>query len=410
MVGLVVPAAGRGSRFGSLENKVWADLAGRTLLDRTLSAFQTHPRVDVIVLVGAAEELDRLRALAERYDKVRAVVTGGPTRQESVGNGLAALPDDCEIVLVHDAARPCVSHALITRVIEATERYGAAIPGLPVSDTVKRVDGDGFIEETVPRDGLWTVQTPQGARLADLREAYAALGPAIAQATDEASVLEMTGYPVRMVEGEADNLKVTRPGDLERAALALGVIGSLGDWVVGNTESQSPNHPTTQRPIIRTGFGYDVHPFMEGRPLWLGGVRIPHPRGLRGHSDADAMLHAVCDALLGAAAMGDIGMLFPDTEDAHKDRPSIEFIEEVRWRLEEAGWQIVNIDVALLAEEPRIGPYRMEMVAALAGSLQIAPTQINIKATTSEKLGFVGRREGIACWAVATITRLIVDS
>jgi 2-C-methyl-D-erythritol 2,4-cyclodiphosphate synthase len=158
-------------------------------------------------------------------------------------------------------------------------------------------------------------------------------------------------------------------------------------------------------PEIRTGFGYDVHQFAEGRPLWLGGVQIPHNRGLAGHSDADALLHAVCDALLGAAGLGDIGVLFPDTDSAHKDRASIEFVREVRRRLDTEGWQIANVDVALLAEEPRIGPFREQIVAVIADGLSIAPKQVNIKATTSEKMGFVGRREGIACWALATLLR-----
>lgn len=404
-VGAVVPAAGHGTRFGSAENKIWASIGGRTLLEWTLTALQSHPRIDGIVLVGAQDELERLRESAAAFEKVFAVVAGGATRQESVGRGLAALPEACEIVLVHDAARPGVSQALISRVLEAAERHGAAIPGLPVGDTLKRVTEEGVVVETIPRAGLWAVQTPQGASLADLRAAYERLGPRIAEATDEASILEAAGFRVRVVAGEEGNLKVTRPGDLEHAALALQASGAQ---VLGTSGAQkAPERPSAPTPehLTRIGFGYDVHPFAEGRPLWLGGVRIRHPRGLAGHSDADVLLHAVCDALLGAAAMGDIGLLFPDTDPAHQDRPSIEFVQEVRHRLEAAGWQIVNVDVTLLAEEPRIGPYRAQMTAVLADSLQIAPTQANIKATTAEKMGPVGRREGIACWAVATIQR-----
>jgi 2-C-methyl-D-erythritol 4-phosphate cytidylyltransferase/2-C-methyl-D-erythritol 2,4-cyclodiphosphate synthase len=391
MVGLVVPAAGRGSRFDSAENKIWARIGDRTVLDWTLSAFQAHEQIDTIILVGAAVELPRLRETAVSYSKVFAVVAGGATRQESVGNGLKALPEICDIALVHDAARPGISAGLISKVIEGIHAHGAALPGLPISDTVKRVAEGGEITETVPRSGLWTVQTPQGARLAYLLEAYKMLGPGVAAATDEASILEAAGYPVHVVEGEAANLKVTRPGDIERAAAALGV----------DLASEKPE-PAFE---IRTGFGYDVHSFAEGRTLWLGGVQIPYGRGLSGHSDADVLLHAVCDALLGAASMGDIGVLFPDTDAAHKDRPSIEFVQEVRRRLDTEGWRISNVDVALLAEEPRIGPYRERMTAVIADGLMIAPTQINLKATTSEKMGFVGRKEGMACWAVATLTR-----
>ncbi len=395
----VVPAAGRGTRFGSPHNKIWADLGGRTVLSWTLSALHSHPEIDAIVLVGAVEELDRLRDEAAGLGKVAAVVAGGSTRQESVGNGLMALPEACELVLVHDAARPAVSPALITRVIEATRRVGAAVPGLPLSDTIKRADPEGTILETVPREGLYAVQTPQGARLESLRAAYTALGNRVANMTDEAGILESAGFPVAIVPGEETNIKITRSGDLDR----LGGHPSPNSSPSQGEGSSTPSLRRRGLGEVRTGFGYDVHPFVEGRPLWLGGVQIPHARGLAGHSDADALLHAVCDALLGAAGMGDIGALFPDTDAAHKDRPSIEFVREVRARLESAGYRIINVDVALLAEEPRIGPYRDQIAAVIADGLRIAPTQVNIKATTSERMGFVGRREGIACWAVATI-------
>lgn len=388
---MVVTAAGRGRRFGSPENKIWSEIGGRSLLDWTLSAFQSHPAIHEMVVVGAADELERVCATATRYGKVRHVVAGGDTRQDSVGKGLRALSTACEFVLVHDAVRPAVSEELITRVVETTAHEGAAVPALPVRDTLKRVDKAGRIVETVPRDNLWSVQTPQGARRVDLLAAYEALGERVSALTDEASVLEAAGYPVHIVEGDSKNLKVTVPSDLELAAQALGVLGTHGGKIIW-------------RETIRTGFGYDVHAFAEGRELWLGGVCIPYARGLAGHSDADVVLHAVCDALLGAAGMGDIGLLFPDTDARHQGRPSIEFVREVRVRLRESGWQVVNVDVTLLAEEPRIGPYREHMVAILAGELGIDPVQVNIKATTSERLGFVGRREGIACWAVATIT------
>lgn len=391
-VGVVVPAAGRGSRLGSAENKIWLEIDGRPLIAWVLGAFQNHPRIDYIVVVGAAHELDRLRTHTAEVSKVAAIVTGGATRAESVGNGLAALPPDCEYVLVHDAARPAISAPLISEVLDGAQASGAALPGLPITDTLKRVDVERRVIETVSRDALWSVQTPQGARLESLRLAYETLGPRVAEMTDEAAILEAAGFPVTIVPGEETNIKVTRPGDLERAA------ETLAGRKTGRFEER-------MFPEIRTGFGYDVHQFAKGRPLWLGGVQIPHDRGLAGHSDADALLHAVCDALLGAAGLGDIGVLFPDTDSAHKDRASIDFVREVRRRLDNEGWQIANVDVALLAEEPRIGPFRARIVAVIADGLSIAPTQVNIKATTSEKMGFVGRREGIACWALATLLR-----
>jgi 2-C-methyl-D-erythritol 4-phosphate cytidylyltransferase/2-C-methyl-D-erythritol 2,4-cyclodiphosphate synthase len=389
-VGVVVPAAGRGTRFGNAENKIWAKIGPKTILEWTLAAFEQHPQVAAIVLVGALEDMPRLRETVRRFRKVCSVEEGGATRQESVGNGVRALPQACDIALVHDAARPAVSQTLISRVIEETARFGSAIPGYPISDTIKRVDSQQWVVENVAREGLWVVQTPQGARTADLLLAYERLGSRVAQATDEAGVLQAAGFTVRMVEGEEQNIKVTMPGDLQRAA-----------QILEPTFREPPPAP----PETRTGLGYDVHPFQEGRPLWLGGVPIPHTRGLAGHSDADVLLHAVCDALLGAAGMGDIGVLFPDTDNRHKDRPSLEFVQEVRRRLAEAGWRVVHVDVSLLAEEPRIGPFRDRMREAISRSLEIAPDRVNLKATTSEKMGFIGRREGIACWAVATITK-----
>lgn len=397
MTAVVVPAAGRGTRFGSSENKIWAKIFGRAVLDWTLSAFQSHPEIDAIVLAGSHEDLPRLLQASSGFTKVAAVVEGGASRQESVGNGIAALPPECDLVLVHDAVRPAVSREVITRIVAAAGEYGAAVPGLPITDTVKRVKS-GHVGSTLPREGLWTVQTPQGARLSILKDAYKQLGAEAAGLTDEASVLEAAGIPVRIVQGDESNIKITRPDDLERAEGILRAGKSPEE--ASDPATQRPNGPTT-----RTGIGYDVHPFAEGRPLWLGGVRIPHPRGLAGHSDADALIHAICDALLGAAGMGDIGVLFPDTDAAHKDRASIGFLREIRDRLESERWGIGNIDVSVLAEEPRLAPHRSEMIAVIADALEIDRDQVNIKATTSEKMGFVGRGEGIACWAISTITR-----
>ena len=385
MLGLVIPAAGRGSRFGSTENKIWSLAAGRTVLDWTLHAFDSHPEVDCIVISGTVHELERLQETGLAYKKLIAVVEGGASRQESVQRGLAALPPACEIVLVHDAARPAVSHDLISRIILGVKQYGAAVPGLPICDTIKRTGTHLNVLETIPRDGLYAVQTPQGARFADLLSSYTQLENRIHTLTDEAGLLEAAGFPVHVLPGEERNIKVTLAGDLERVEEIL-----------------NPKKAITS---IRTGFGYDVHAFAIGRDLWLGGVKIPYSPGLLGHSDADVLLHAVCDALLGAASMGDIGVLFPDTEKVNKDRPSVEFIREARRLLTDAGWIIQNLDVALLAEEPRIGPYREQIISIIAQELKIAVTQVNLKATTSEKMGFVGRKEGIACWAVTTITR-----
>ena len=387
IVAAVVPAAGLGTRFGSAENKIWAHIGGRPVIAWTLHALCSHPSVDRVVLVGNQRDLDRLRREFGHLPKMHAIVEGGETRAASVRNGIAALPNDCEIILVHDAARPAASLELITRVLEAASQRGAAVPGLPVSDTLKRARQDGVIMETVSRSGLWAVQTPQGARLAWLTRAFAMLGAAADEYTDEAGVLESAGYAVHVIPGEPDNIKITEPADLERASRIL--LGEGGKEV----------------PMHRVGFGYDVHPFTRGRDLWLGGVQIPYAMGLAGHSDADVVLHALCDALLGAAGAGDIGMLFPDTDEANRDRASSEFLAEAKSRLDALGWRVENADITLLAEAPRIASYRSQMAEHIAGLLGIGADRVNIKATTSEGMGFVGRKEGMACWAVALIAR-----
>jgi len=381
-------------------------VAGRAVLEWTLSAFEAHPAIASLVVVAGAEEVARVRAAARAFSKVRAVVAGGETRAASVYNGLEALPPDTDLVLVHDAARPLLTAAVMDRVIEATARVGAAVPGLPLSDTVKRVDGEGIIRATVPRleiidgqtlFGLTAVQTPQGARVALLRAAYARFDFAHAEPTDEASLIEAMGAPVAVVAGDPGNLKITRQEDI---ALAERLMPERGQAA----EATEPKPALL--PEVRTGFGYDVHAFAApeaGRRLFLGGVEIPHDRGLEGHSDADVLLHAVGDALLGAASLGDIGILFPNTDPVYKDISSLHLLAHVGERLTEAGWEVVNLDATVLAEVPRLMPYREAMQRAMAACLGLDPSRISVKATTSEKLGFVGRREGIACWAVATI-------
>lgn len=383
MVGAVVPAAGRGSRFGSTENKVFASAGGRLLLEWTLESLASHGRIGALVVAAGAADRGRVEEVSSRFHKVVAVVEGGATRAESVLRGLEALPVECEVVLVHDAARPALSAALIDRVIAGVEAHGGAVPGLPISDTVKRVAENGMVLGTVPREGLFTVQTPQGARREDLLAAYRALGEAAFECTDEAALLERAGCPVTVVPGEERNIKVTHPADLERIEAVL--LPALAE--------------------VRTGFGYDVHATDAERPLWLGGIRFEGAIGLRGHSDADVVLHALTDAVLGAAGLGDIGLLFPDTDERNRGRASRDFLEYAVKRAGEAGWQVANVDISLVAEEPKIGPYREPMADAIAEVLGVCRDQVNIKATTSERLGFVGRKEGMACWAVATLQR-----
>lgn len=404
----LIPAAGRGVRFGASENKVFADLLGRSLLGWTLQAFARCDAVDDVVLIGGEADLPRLRAIGAQFGggKVRNVVVGGADRQASVRNGLAALGDpdfplqgDAEYVLIHDAARCCVTPEIIRTVAVAARREGGgATAAIPVSDTLVRENG-----ESVDRDRLWSVQTPQGFDRGWITQAHERALREGWQAADDAGLSERQGRRALLVFGSPENIKVTRPEDL---ALAEAILARR--QYSPSPAAPGEGHPkgTRERGHFRVGHGYDVHPFADDRKMMLGGVYFPEsPRGLAGHSDADALLHAVCDALLGAAGRGDIGTLFPPSDHAHKDRPSIEFVGEVKRHLDEAGFRVGNIDVTVLAETPKIGPRAAEIKRVLADALGISSDQVGIKATTSEGMGFVGRAEGIAVHAAALIHR-----
>jgi 2-C-methyl-D-erythritol 4-phosphate cytidylyltransferase/2-C-methyl-D-erythritol 2,4-cyclodiphosphate synthase len=385
----LIPAAGRGARFGGSENKIFAPILGRPLLAWTLEAFARCEAVESVLLVGNAADLPRLREISERWGggKVRGVAPGGEDRQASVAEGLAAA--DAPLVVVHDAARPCVTGALIEATLRAANEAGAATAALPVADTLVREAPDHCAGEIVERAQVWAVQTPQAFQTELLREAHAR--PGAPRATDDAALVRRLGRPVKLVEGEPSNLKVTRPEDR-----------ALAEAILARREAAPP--PVAVPPALRIGQGYDVHPFAPGRRLVLGGVEFPDAgRGLLGHSDADVLLHAVCDALLGAAGQGDIGALFPDNDPVNKDRSSLEFLRVVRARLDGAGWGVANVDVTVLAEAPRIGPSARAIRESIAGALGISPDRVGIKATTAEGLGFVGRGEGIAVHATALI-------
>lgn len=387
----LIPAAGRGVRFGSGENKIFAPLLGRPLLGWTVGAFARCEAIQRIVLIGGEDDLPRVRDIGDAFGggKVRDVVRGGEDRQASVAAGLEAIGNGAECLLVHDAARPCVTPQLIEMVAIAARIFGAATAALPVTDTLARGSENHLLLDNVPREGLWTVQTPQGFLPDGLREAHQQAKRDGIRGTDDAGLVRHSGHSVELVPGAPENLKVTRPEDL-----------ALAEAILARREGM------TATGTFRVGYGYDVHPFAAGRRLFLGGVEFEDAeRGLLGHSDADVLLHAVCDALLGAAGLGDIGVLFPNTDAAHKDRPSLEFLREVRARLDEAGWRVGNIDVTVLAEAPKIGPRAAEIRRNIASVLGITPGQVGVKATTNEGMGFVGRGEGIAVHAAALLSR-----
>lgn len=377
----LVVAAGRGVRAASDVPKQYALLGGKPLLRRTLEALGRCEAVtQFCVVIGEADQA-RFAAATDGLRPAPSVATGGPTRQASVRHGLEALVDaDPQIVLIHDAARPFVSPRLVGRLAEVAEQGFAAIPGLSLTDTIKRVE-EGAVAATVPRDGLYTVQTPQAfpfrAILAAHRQAAAAGREDL---TDDAAVAEFAGLEVRLVEGEERNIKITRPGDWARAEAMIAA-----------------------RMETRTGQGYDVHAFGPGEAVWLCGVEIPHDRALLGHSDADVGLHALTDAILGALGDGDIGAHFPPSDPVWKGASSDRFLADAVRRVAERGGAIVNLDVTLICEAPKIGPHRERMREAVARIAGVPTARVGVKATTSEGLGFTGRREGIAALAIATI-------
>ncbi len=387
----LIPAAGRAARFNTDGraggNKVFAPIAGRSLLRWTVEAFAAHAEIDGILVVATSGEVVRCRAALDGVEKLLAIIPGGETRQASVAIGLFTLGGAADdLVLVHDGARPLVTPEVITRCLDGAREFGNAVAALPLSDTLKAVDEQQTVQRTVDREGLWAVQTPQAFRLATLFEAHVAARAQGWTGTDEASLVEkFSEEPVHLVLGAPSNFKVTRPDDLR---LAEAVLRSRLEGPVGQT---------------RIGFGYDIHPLALGRRLVLGGVEIPSPRGLDGHSDADVLLHALCDALLGAAGLPDIGNLFPNTDPAYKGISSLHLLRQVWERLNLAGYEVGNVDLTLIAETPKIAPHVPQMRALIAQTLHIEPARVGIKATTNEGLGSLGRGEGIAAHAVAAI-------
>jgi len=380
----VVPAAGRGERLGGDTAKPFVMLCGRPLLQYALTALEQVPQIETVAVVVAVDAVPRAREIVRRT-RLRnvTIVTGGPDRQASVKRGLDALPPGPDLVLVHDGARPLLSPALASAVLSAAERDGAATAALPVSETVKRGE-DGWVRETLDRGSLHRIQTPQAFKRALLLRAHDAAMQEGFRGTDDAMLVERLGERVRLVAGDPSNLKVTVPEDLALAEALLARKDAL-----------------TRPP--RVGIGFDAHRFGPGGRLVLGGVEIPFTRGLLGHSDADVVVHAVMDALLGAAGCGDIGRHFPPTDSAYRGARSLDLLARVCDLLAGQGWRPAYVDVVVMAEAPHLTPHVSRMQAAMSPVLGLATGSINIKATTLEGMGPIGREEGIAAQAVATL-------
>ncbi len=374
-IAALIVAAGRGTRAGGAVPKQWQPLCGKRVIDHTLAAFQRHPLVDRIIIVLNASDM----AQAEGFTAQGCLVAeGGADRAASVRNGLALL-GDADLVLIHDAARPCVTPQIIDGVIDALATDAAAAPGLPVTDALW-VAEDGAVAGTQDRTALYAAQTPQGFDAATIRAAHAAFEGI---AADDVEVARAAGVAVAITRGSVDNLKITVPGDLTRAARIL--------------ESSMD---------IRTGNGFDVHAFGPGDHVTLCGVDIPHDQGLVGHSDADVGMHTVTDAIYGALAMGDIGQHFPPSDPQWKGAQSHIFLRHAADLARSEGFTLTHVDCTLICEYPKVGPHAAEMRRVMADILSLEESRVSVKATTSERLGFTGRGEGIACMATATLVKL----
>ncbi|MFT4182585.1 MAG: bifunctional 2-C-methyl-D-erythritol 4-phosphate cytidylyltransferase/2-C-methyl-D-erythritol 2,4-cyclodiphosphate synthase [Rhizobium sp.] len=389
-IGIVIVAAGRGERAGAPEEgpKQYRPIGGRPVIAHTLEKFVTWPQAaEVVIVIHRDDETllrSALQSLADSSGIIKIAI-GGATRQQSVLSGLRQLRDSgITHVMIHDAVRPFFDHGLLDRAAAALAAGAPAVlPAMPVTDTLKRADADARVTETVPRAGLYAAQTPQSFRFAAILAAHEkAAAEGKSDFTDDAAIAEWSGLPVTVVAGSADNVKLTIKRDIAMAdeKLSAGLL-----------------------PDVRTGNGYDVHQLEPGDGVTLCGVFIPHDQRLKGHSDADVALHALTDALLATCGAGDIGDHFPPSDPQWKGAPSRIFIEHAAKIVREHGGTIMNADVSLIAEAPKIGPHREAMRAKLSEFLGIDLERCSVKATTNEKIGFVGRREGIAAIATATV-------
>ncbi len=381
-IAAIVLAGGRGTRLGGDLPKQYRELGGEAVILPSLRLFLGHPQISLVQAVIHPDDETRYSAVTRGLG-LRSPAYGGATRQDSVLAGLKALAQDKpEFVLVHDSARPFVTSALIDRAIAAVQTNGAAIPALPVTDTVKQIDAQDRVARTIDRATLRLIQTPQAFAYAALRDAHLrAAKEGRHDFTDDAALAEWAGLSVTTFAGEAGNIKLTTAEDFVKAASAGAT--ALDD--------------------IRTGMGFDVHAFEDGDHVTLGGVRIPHDRKLSGHSDADVVLHAMVDAILGVLGEGDIGSHFPPSDPKWRGASSDRFLQFAVERVKARGGVIANLDTTIVCEAPKIGPHRDAMRARIAEIAGITIDRVGVKATTNEGLGFLGRREGIVAYAIATI-------
>lgn len=375
-VTVLIAAAGTGQRMGADKPKQFLKLGNKTIIQKTIEAFINSASIDCIYVITKPELKSDIKNIlpSDIYNKIDAFIDGGNTRQESIFNGLSALSQMDEIILIHDAARPYVTPSLIEDIVRAVDKHGAAIPVIPVKDTIKEVK-DSIVTNTPIRSNLFGAQTPQGFEYGILMEAYEKAIKEKFVGTDDAQLVEYLGRNVHIVEGNNENIKITTVDDL----------------------------PNNKRVV---GLGFDVHGFDSNRDLILGGIKIPYNKGLLGHSDADVLTHALMDAMLGALNLGDIGTNFPDTDNAYKDISSIRLLNNVNRLMKEAGYFIENIDMVIVAEKPKMKEYIPIIKENISEVLNIDNSRVSIKATTTEGLGFTGREEGIGAQVIVQLISL----
>ena len=391
-VSAIIAAAGRGTRLGAGTPKQLLEIGGRTILQRSFAVVESHELINEIVVALPAYLASSPPAyLASSRKRVR-IVDGGDRRQDSVARAFAETSSQADVIVIHDAARPFASPDLFTQVIEAAAKGGAAITALAVHDTVKEAavaPGVRVVARTLPRESVYLAQTPQAFTRTVLQEAIRVGTLSIGAATDEASLAEQAGQPVRIVDGDQTNIKITTEHDLE-----------MSNAMVGMRDAGSG-----MSAVMRIGIGYDLHRLEAGKPLIIGGVQIPHNAGLAGHSDADVLCHAITDAILGGAAAGDIGQHFPDTDPRWRNANSLELLTTAVGIVRAAGCRIVNVDAVIIAERPKLLPHVPAMRANLAQAMGVGVAAVSVKGKTNEKVDALGRNEAIAVHAIALLTR-----
>lgn len=399
-VAAIIVAAGASTRMGF--DKLLFPLNGKTVVEQSVAAFDAHPMIDELIVVTGANA-DDIAPLLTACKKPCRMVRGGAQRPDSVANGLAAT--QAEYVAIHDAARPFVTPEIIGEALAAALETGASAPAVPVKDTIKIANKDGAVQETPARETLYAVQTPQCFRTQDYKDILSHTPPD--GVTDDCSVFERAGHAVTLTQGAYENYKITTRDDLPAPCAQAAMQNA------GRSREQDANHKRKEETAmslnLRIGHGYDVHKLVTGRALILGGVNIPHETGLLGHSDADVLTHAVMDSLLGAAALGDIGKLFPDTDAAYKGADSLVLLQRVGAVLAEKGYCVQNIDATLLCQAPKLAPHIPVMRQKLAAALALSVEAVSVKATTEEGLGFTGAKEGIAAHSVCLLEKIAAE-